>query len=43
MAGPLVLRVTSADVSRMLLESDVDSGSINVNESSDSDVDCVQE
>jgi len=29
-AGPLVLHVTSADVSQMLLESDVDNESINI-------------
>ena len=38
MAGPSVLQVKSADVGRMLLESNDDSGFRNFNGSSDSDV-----
>jgi hypothetical protein len=39
MAGPSGLRVTYADISRMLLESVADSGSTNLSKSRDSDVD----
>jgi hypothetical protein len=43
MSGPSALCVMSADISRMLLESDDDSGSINFSKSSDSDVDYTQD
>ena len=43
MAGPSALHVTSVDISRILLESDDDSGSINFSESSDCNVDYAQE
>lgn len=43
MAGPSASCVTSADISRMLLESDDDSGSKNFSESSDSNLDYARE
>ena len=43
MAGPSASHVTSADISRILLESDDDSGSINFSDSSDSDIDNAQD
>jgi hypothetical protein len=43
MAGPSASRIMSADIRRMLLESNDDSGCTNFSESSDSVLDYAQE